>query len=185
MTFFANSGVAWPNSYQTTREAGQRALEAGAYLWHFLGILEGRDPAAPGPVDNEERLIAANMLKEVSMRYYDIADKEIGDMLVPELSPAEMELANIPQQRWFDYRGTRYPYEYPYPGIGRPVPVRELYRDLALRLQTLSSHLSSLESRQAKEDLAGQAFLLMGQWEAVAILARIIAVLNRRQPERR
>jgi hypothetical protein len=93
MTFFANSGVAWPNSYQSTREAGQRALEAGARLWQLLGIIEGRDPASVDGTD-EQRLMIAAMLKEVSGRYREIANKELNDSSVPGLSLAEMDLVH-------------------------------------------------------------------------------------------
>jgi hypothetical protein len=176
MTFFANSGVAWPNVELITRQAGEKALQGGSRLWQFLAGLEGRSPDSRGESDERgDRITNTELLRDAAQGYRAVID-QIDGGLVAELSLAEMELANIGPYPF-------YYYGFPYPDFDRrgPVSVRDLYNELALRLEVLASHIISFEPQRDKRDLAPQTFLLMRQWEALATLARIIAVLNRRE----
>jgi hypothetical protein len=167
MTFFANSGAKFPNLEQPTREAGSRALRGAADLWRLFATIEGR---SDGAGEDDERIIKACI--ENLTRSLDIYKSIISNISTEDarLSPAEMELANIGPSWEGDWYYTLPPWD-----------LRRLYTEIVRRLEMLISQLHAFEVRLNKENLVQQVFSMMRQWETLARLGRVIAVVNRRR----
>jgi len=180
MTFFANSGVAWPKLEQITQKAGQRSFEAASELWGVLASIEGSqaDSKPDGGYTAERIYRLSNSLKEVARQYREVAE-QTDDRYASSLSLAEFELAAILPSGRYERRLYDLPY---YRYFDEDVSVRDLYRELATRLEILAAQLAALEpTSREKEDLAPQVFQIMLQWEQLAVLGRLIAVMNRRK----
>ena len=168
MTFFANSGISWPNLHTITSDAGSKTLDAASDLLEILAALEGDTDKDLQTIKNN----ASRKLDKAITLYKKILD-DVDDVPLAPLSTAEYELASIEHFPPFPI----YP---PYTRDGYLGSPRQLYSEIIVRLQTLSSRLTDFDVAKPKEQLAYQAFQLMHDWERLAILARIIAVANRR-----
>ena len=172
MTFFANSGIAWPKLEQQTREAGADSLEGGSQLWMLFARLER---GAPEPGNRDAIAQAAEQLDRASNVYRSIA-AQLDGQIVDGLSPSELELAAV------RVRPTSYDEEWALDRLERMrhIPIAESYRELSRRLRTLASNLRAFAPNREDTDLAPSVFGMMRQWEMIASLARIIAVVSRR-----
>ena len=94
MTFFANSGVTWPNIEHETREAGAKSLDAASRIWKILAALEDRENHSP---KQEDLVSCAYSLQSASDIYSKIAD-QLKHETVEGITPAELDLAalNVP-----------------------------------------------------------------------------------------
>jgi hypothetical protein len=167
MTFFSNSGVRFPNLEGQTRIAGHRALSGAADLWRLFAVLEGRE----GPPFEDERHLREQCienLREAVGIYKHIVDNIPSEHV--ELSPAEYELAAV-GPGFLEYIRQPFP---PY------LNLRSLYIEVIRRLEILISQLQAFETDREKETLVQPVFTMMRQWESLAAIGRIIAVLNRR-----
>jgi hypothetical protein len=180
MTFFANSGVAWPNLEKQTQEAGAKSLDAGSRIWKILAHLENRQEQH---LDRREIIICAESFQRASDLYSEIAGR-LRYEKVDRITPAEIDLAavNIPARPYYYderfYYGDSLFYEmFLYRS---EVSLGDLYRELAQRTTHLAASLRAFEIERENEDLAPQAFQLMKQWEILATLGRVVAVINRR-----
>jgi hypothetical protein len=169
MTFFANAGISWPNVEAQLREAGTQALDAGAHFWGFIAAMERWSP------DGHEDFEVAEHLRDICigklLRAADIYSnnlKSIGDIQVRQLDQAEIELVD----------GLRPPSDR-FRIVGRSFNMRQLYEVLIQRIRELAQQLAHLEVRRRKE-ITPLVFQNMQQWERIAMLARLIAVLNLR-----
>jgi hypothetical protein len=176
MTLFANSGVAWPRHEPETKDAGAKSLEAASGLFRILGTLEA-DSQAAQPMEFEIGRCAES-LNEAAQIYTRVAESLAGELVSP-LTPSEIELAAVPryQRRYIDDDFYEPPFRY-----RGPVPIGELYRDLAHRLSRLASAVRMLNTSERNFDLAPQVFEILKLWESVSTLARLIATLGRRSP---
>jgi hypothetical protein len=170
MTFFANSGIAWPNLEQITAEAGAKSLDGASDLWAMLSIMESPDGASFGERPEGRAKDAARKFEEAAMLYSKIID-EVDDTALPEFTRGELELAAVENRRYdpayiFEFRGG--------------ASARDLYREIRMRLETLASGIASLDLRGKRADAAPQVFQIMRDWESLAVLGRIVAVANRR-----
>jgi hypothetical protein len=171
MTFFSNSGVKFPNLEQPTRDAGQRALGAASDLWRLFAVIEGREEDKE---HNEAEIIRACSEKLMqSAAIYRTILNQIPDEYVSPLTPAEMELAGIWQYWQFRLPEHRDYFMY-------HLNARNLYRDVILRLETLDAQLRTTVVGGNKRDLMRPVFSMMEQWEQLALLGRIIAIVNHR-----
>lgn len=172
MTFFANSGTTWPHYDGQTRRAGTQSLEAASRLWKIFAALESGDSRN---ISREDIIACADQLQEAAGIYGRIGDA-LSNATVSGLTPAELELAAL-----------QLPYRYGEdPFFDRSsLPIGKLYLDLSQRALILASLVRTFQLSDERrpheiDDLAPQVFLMMRQWEALAILGRVIAVLNRR-----
>lgn len=168
MTFFANSGVKFPNLEQPTREAGQRALEGAADLWRLFANIEGRIGETK-PHEQSMRQVATANLEQALAIYRGIIN-DIPPQSVT-LSPAEIELIG-----GYD---VRFLHEWPHPAW--QWDLRELYLELIKRLEILIGQLRSTEITAEKQHLVQPVFSMMKQWETLALLGRIISVVNQKR----
>jgi hypothetical protein len=166
VTIFANSGPKWRTTEETTTNAGTQALEAASGLWRLLAAIESGKGA-----DQSKTVARAYEKVTAAMELYESIVPTVDDSPLPPLSPAEFQGAAL----------------YPYPSHPdasfieySSASPQKLYRELITRLDTLRRRLNSLDLQKPKEDLAPQAFQLMQDWEALARLGRVIAVINRR-----
>ena len=172
MTFFANSGVAWPKFEQETREAGTESLDAASRIWKILAALEDRDGRN---VEREEFTKCAKSLQHASDIYNKVAI-ELRYEKVASITPAELDLAALHHPY---YDGNIFFYKMFIEDSD--ISVGRLYDELAQRTAHLAASIRAFEVERDNADLAPQAFQLMKQWEILAVLGRVVAVLNRRQ----
>lgn len=171
MTFFANSGVAWPNLQLDTAVAGQMSLEAASDMWALVAMLENPRGAVTSFNLTDRAADAGNKFKEAADQYRKIAAR-VDDKALPALSPAELDLASLDGDtaREFGQDSVQ----------SRLMPSpRSLYEQLAKRLETLASRLMGLNFQKA-DDLHPGVFKLMRDWESLTTLGRLIAVANLR-----
>lgn len=186
MTFFANAGIVLPELGQQTADAGASSLRAISTLWNAFANLEGGH--WDSDVDTKALLENAGALWNASRIYHEIAI-QTRDTTVDQITPAELDLAgvNVPWSffdesfRWWS--GTFFALF-----LDDPINIGNLYNEVAQRNETLASTISGFASstrtfgiEQKYDYLAPQAFQIMKQIEALAILGRIISVLNRRK----
>ncbi|WP_321870688.1 hypothetical protein [Burkholderia ubonensis] len=181
MTFFANSGVAWPKVEYLTRDAGTRSLDAASQIWKLLADLEALDQRHP---EQSDIFRCVQNLELASKSYYEIANL-LGNEMVSSMTPAEIELAAVTIPPRYAY----YPERFFYPndrfydlflGDG-DISVAALYREMAQRMSALAIAIRTFDvDHDERANLAPQAFQMMKQWEMLATLGRIIAVLGRR-----
>lgn len=184
MTFFANSGVAWPKVEYLTRSAGTRSLDAASQIWKMLADLEAPDADQRYP-ERGDLFRCAEMLESASTSYYEIAD-DLGNETAPRMTPAELELAAVsipPRYAYYPERFFRPTDPFYDLFFGEPdISVAALYHEMAQRASTLAGAIRTFDVEHDKRtDLAPQAFQMMKQWEMLATLGRIIAVLGRRR----
>lgn len=86
MTFFANSGVAWPRYEEEMRQAGAKSLDAISQTWRLFADLEGRREDVH--VDTPTLFRSAESLQEASSSYSLIAGHLRG-VIVDPITPAE------------------------------------------------------------------------------------------------
>ncbi|HEU0217781.1 MAG TPA: hypothetical protein VFQ90_14080, partial [Stellaceae bacterium] len=67
MTFFANSGLRFPNLAHPTQEAGTRALEGAGEIWHFLSGIENLTGDAPGELQMHKSNAIGSLEKALSI----------------------------------------------------------------------------------------------------------------------
>lgn len=174
MVFFANSGIAWPRFEEKTRHAGASSLEAAGSLWKVFAALEGG--RLEGLV-TDELVEVANTLEVAATTYADVAVALKG-VSVKGLTDREFELAGLPPRRYRYHEEIFWFWEVT---DRRQLPIGHLYLELSRRLEILSRAVRGFEPMHERRDLAPQVFDMMAQWEMLAVLARIIAVLNRRE----
>lgn len=181
MTFFANSGIAWPKYEEDSRRAGTMSLDAISQVWQLFASLEARSERFDGNVDGSSVSHSADSFQKAAGTYYRMADG-LEDVFIDHLSGAEVELAgiNLPNRRFYDG-----PYS---DWLGDlfsrgSIPIGRVYKELAQRAEHLSSSIRAIEIRRDNSILAPQVFQIMKQLETLAILGRIVAVLNLRRPE--
>ena len=169
MTFFANAGINWPNVEAQLREAGTHALDGGAHFWGFITALERSSP------DGGEDFRFAEQVRDICIRrlleaadIYSANLKSIGDINVRQLDQSEVQLID----------GLRPPSDR-FLIEGRSLNVRQLYELLIRRIREFAEQVSNLDVRRPKE-LTPRVFQSMQHWERIAVLARLIAVLNLR-----
>ena len=173
MTFFANSGIAWPRLDQQTQEAGEKSLDAAARLFKVLAAIEGKRFF----IGSDDLDVCASELDRASSIYTEIAEGASNEY-VKGLSPSEIEFAALPLQR--SYRND--PYFELFLDHGK-ISIKDLYRELAQRASRLSSAVKIFNPNKEPLDLAGSAFQMMQLWDSMTTLARVIATLGRRQPK--
>lgn len=176
MTFFANSGTAWPRYESETREAGGDALDAASQLWKIFSILERDRQESNQTITPEMMQNCAYKLDSASSVYRDIA-LQIGEEYIEGLTLADVELAAL-----HPYRSGPYDEEFMELFRGGRLSGAKLYVELAQRLAALASSVRAFEPRRQRRDLAPQIFRMMQEWERVDQLGRVIAVVNRREP---
>ncbi|TAU55739.1 hypothetical protein ELI43_24380 [Rhizobium leguminosarum] len=166
MTFFANSGVTWPNLEHLTSEAGALSLEAASELLSIVSKLEKEETT-----ENRSKEISATSKKfrDASKLYKSIVTQISVDAEFSYIAQSEMELANVSTYPWISEDL-----------INFPLSTREAYRDISVRLDTLAATITDISFDKQKVDLAPLIFRLMGDWERLSAIARIVAVLNRR-----
>ncbi|MDA9545894.1 hypothetical protein ACM43_16000 [Bradyrhizobium sp. CCBAU 45321] len=172
MTFFANAGVKWPSVESQLRQAGTNALSGGAELWQLFSRIESWEFDRVDTVNDEDEIKhrCVNALGKAADAYSKSLDG-ISPLLVDGLTPAELDLASIPR-RYYDG------YDYPY--LGGSINIPDLYAELVTRIRNLASLVRTFDLRNDRNDLALQVFRAMQQWELISLLARLIAVVNRR-----
>lgn len=168
MTFFANSGVAWPKVEHETSQAGAEALSAASDIFSALAKIErGEDTDVAFPTTMSDAGIklqrAIDIYKHILLTF--------GDRVLPPLSPAEYELASIEPYWTYD--------ELWRPDLGLNT-AHQLYSELIMRLTAVRSRALHFPTNKPKYDVAINAFELMLEWEKAARLARVISVFNRR-----
>lgn len=181
MTFFANSGITWPKFERETREAGAHSLDAASRIWKLLAYLEDRYDRN---FDQDEIANCASSLDLASNIYSDIAD-QLKYEIIPGVTAAELDLAsvNFPIRHSIYGSPRRYQQSFFYAlFLDDDISLGRLYLELSQRSAHLAASVRALDIKRESKDLAPQAFQLMKQWEILAILGRIVAVLNRRIP---
>ena len=180
MTFFANSGVAWPDHESETASAGTQSLEAISQIWKLLSDLESRRDGSPIPTEVGpiiEKLTGAAVV-------YSRIARSLEEVRPQVVSLAELELAGVQGYSFFD------------PGLARifrrcltsirlsddnELKIGYLYSELAQRSDNLARSLRLVEVSRSNLDLAPQMFQIMSQIESWSELGRVIAVVNRRK----
>ena len=179
MTFFANTGITWPELKQETLDAGAASLQAASLLWRVFAGLEYREMSPERrELEGEIRKdlsACAESLRMASKIYRRVADKLQEETLSP-LTPAELDLASL--RAPFRYDGD--PLFDLYSSQPR-ISVGALYLELSQRTANLAAAVATFEIDHGGFDLAPQVFQMMRQWEALAALGRVVAVLNRRR----
>jgi hypothetical protein len=158
---------------QITAQAGAQSLDAGSDLWAIFRDLEGY--GSPPDIVNRAQA-TANKLRNAAELYRGVL-AQVGDESIAPLSPAELEVAAFDL---FEFDFSYYPFARRNILSGLDTP-REFYQELITRLQTLAASLANLNLFGSKESLAPTAFQIMRLWERLAVLARVIAVINRRE----
>ena len=178
MTFFANSGIAWVQHEEATRQAGGDTFEAVSDLWKILATLERADQEGSQTVDREMIDKCAENLVKASSAYRTIAS-QIADteQWIDGLSLMEFELAALYPYGYYRHDDERFSESF----FAARISIKELYNELSQRLEMLTSAVRAFEPNREKRDLATQVFQMMKHWEAAARLGRAIAVLNRRE----
>jgi hypothetical protein len=179
MTFFANAGVKWPSAEIELQQAGTQALSGGADFWRLVSTIEAWETHDSARRDVRE---AQAMQKSCARTLAGAANKYYGLLVVD--SPAfEFERPiDPPTPEELEQAATIFPIGFP----SRPYRERgeftisSLYGELADRLDALAVHVRGLDLAQDQRELAFEIFKAMRQWELIAWLARLIAVLNRR-----
>lgn len=176
MTFFANSGVAWPKLQFETQNAGSASLRAASRLWSLFSVLESGDRGALQSIDIAG---CARELNDASAIYHKIA-ADLRHVEAEPLTPAEIEVAALPHLPYSSYDA---PWLlFPLLNGRRSIDIGALYLELAQRSETLSAAVRTLPFERDELDLAPWVFDMMRQWEFLSVLGRALAVLNRRPP---
>ncbi|MFS8115004.1 hypothetical protein QD460_25010 [Rhizobium jaguaris] len=166
MVFFANSGITWPHLESLTSDAGSQSLEAASELLSVIAKMEGRTETRPEDQSHAIDEIARKFRSAADL--YEKAIPQVDDRILFPLSLAEVELASVYGPPWRD------------PDFFPTTP-KLAYRDLASRLYTLAANVTDIKFEKPKSELAPLIFQLMGEWERLASMARLIAVLNLRK----
>ncbi len=187
MTLFANADVRWPNLEVQLKSAGTNALSGASSFWRLLALIEGRSNKAVTSSDEKQiRDECVNLFRKSIETYRDCA-KKLGKDQFEKFTPSEIELGALASLLHGD--GDYPPYFY-VPPLD-PAQVEKLfngsstfgkiYGELASRIQTLVSELSGLELNIDKLDLSPSIFRMMDQWDKISLIARGVAVANRRE----
>jgi hypothetical protein len=172
MTFFANSGVAWPDVENETRQAGADSLRAASRLFDIFANLESGDTLS---VSEDEAVFCAEALKRTANTYQRIGT-ELRDATVPTNVLTQSEFAD-----WFGpfpYVEETWLHDW---SLGSSIPVGAMFRELSKRADTLAATIRDLKPDIKAWDLAPTVFRIMKQWEALERLARFVAAVNRRK----
>jgi hypothetical protein len=176
MTFFANSGIAWPNYAVATQHAGTQSLEAFSEIWRLLAALEARGDQSVAYVDIDLTK-SAKSLESAGLTYETIA-QTLRNVTIAALTPAEYELAGLtPFVVYPSYLDASIYSLF----AGKEIRPSQLYQELAQRTNTLAAFMKAFEPKRSNPDLVPQAFQFMRQLEVLSTLGRIIAVLNQRK----
>lgn len=164
MTFFANSGIQFPDLEERTRSAGTESLKGGAELLDVISILEseGERKRDRGQIDRISKSFV------VASKTYEELSRSVGDRLLARPTDAEFALA-YGSRLWSYYWGDR-----------RAPGVSELYRDLSIRLAHLASSVTDINMEKSSRELVPLVFRIWNDWEETSSLARLISLLNRR-----
>ncbi|MCA1495855.1 hypothetical protein [Bradyrhizobium sp. NBAIM14] len=173
MTFFANAGVKWPSVQSQLQQAGTDALTGGAELWKLFSKIEAWkfDQATIHEDEEDVKGRCVKALRNAADTYSSNLES-FETSTVDLLTPAEIEAAALPS-----YYDDQYPFQF----VPSQFNTRELYRELITRIRTLASQVTTFNLQSDRRDLAVQVFRAMRDWETIASLARLIAVLNLRQ----
>lgn len=178
MSFFANSGVAWPQHENDTRRAGAQSLEAFSKVWHALADMERRGESTFSDVELSD---TANSLQSAVQIYTQLAE-EFRNINLDPMTPAEFDLAglNLSMREFYDARLYLAPESFYVLFLESRINLGKLYKELAQRTKNFASSLRAFEAQRSNVDLSPQVFQFMKQLEALAILGRVVAVLNQR-----
>lgn len=175
--FYANSGNSFPKLATQTTEAGAASLEAASEMFRLFAGLEARDRSDNGrePVSRDSIDKCIDKLAQASKTYAEISE-EVGPGEVKALGLDELDLARVDfnynyARRWLisEYRSDK-------------LSIGDLYAELSRRSSRLASDLRVFAVERESRDLAGPVFELMYQWENMTAIARVVAVINRREP---
>lgn len=183
MTFFANFGNRESSLAAQTVTAGTDSLQAASEMFRLFAGLEARE----SPKDSRREWIEEGALDrsiatlETAATIYAEISNEVDSEWLDELASDELEFASLGSSdrfynnvsTWDRFRKRR-----------RPHTRSQLYAELARRASMLASSLRALEINREARDLSGSVFRCMQQWENMASLARVIAVVNRRLANR-
>jgi hypothetical protein len=180
MTFFANAGGKWPSVKSQLQQAGTYALSGGSEFWRLLSKVEGRESDYVTTAEDEDTI--KNACVKALQQAADTYSRSLESFrteITGQITPAELELLGLP------YFYSRYDYDGPFDDLFRRdrFDMRELYRELIMRIRNLASQVITIDFRKDRRDLAVQVFRAMHEWESISWIARLIAILNRR-PDR-
>lgn len=172
MTFFANSGAAWPDFDNETREAGSDALRAASRLFNIFANLESGESLTITRNDVET---CARDLEGVAKTYESIA-RRLGPAAISGVMITDEEVAE-----WFG----PFPFVESWPRdwiTGGSILIGAVFEELSHRARNLVSAIRAVEPNVKGRDLAPSVFRILAQWEALERLARFVAVVNRNKP---
>ena len=179
MTFFANFGNHEKNLAAQTAIAGTDSLQGASEMFRLFAGLEARESGEDSRrewLEDGSLGRSIEVLERAAKLYVEISGQVDSEWL-DELAHDEIELAGVLNSNRF-YRDDRIW------GFLRERKRRdtrsELYRELSRRADMLASSLRTLDVKREGRDLSGPVFQCMQQWENMASLARVIAVVNRR-----
>ncbi len=169
MTLFENSGIDWPDLEKETRKTGGNVLNAISELFSVFASIEMGDSSFRDLSHIEESLANAGYS-------YALVAKQLSEEFADSLSPSELELASLPIQRL--------PYDDPLFALFLNTPrvsMHQLYFELSQRTARLRTAIRVFNPNLEATDLAPQVFQMMSLLDSMIIIARVIAVIGRRQ----
>ena len=174
MILFANSNPTPRDLRMKTQAAGALVLHTISEVWKYAAALE-RDEGKNVPQSNVSD--TATNLDNAATEYFDVA-KAFQKVTVFGLTSAEREIARVPLDLGGDAEALSTMI------AASEVKMETLYFDVGQRLQDLAAGLRSLPFDRDVADLAPQVFGMMRKIELLSSLGRVIAVLNRRSPDK-
>lgn len=162
LVFFANSGAGRPLE-RMTEQAGSVAMEAASEMWGMISRLEDRAGKSHRKTQDLARSAASKLLY-ASLQYGEISKNSSSSYAINFA-----DVARIAQVS-FDLDRLRLP--------GGAIPVNYLYQQLSKELYDLAQRIQFLELNKQNESIREAVFEIMGRWEKLSSLARLIAAGN-------